>query len=194
MGRVILAGILGGILMFMAGAFEHMVLSWCDRAIQGLPDDKAFREFLAGQNLKHGIYSFPGPGTPGTEEEWNQLNETYKRGPNGMLFIGRTGEDMMTGRELGMEAASNVAVALMGAFIVSRLSYGSGFGVRWLVVLLIGIAGWMSISASHAIWYRFHWNYIWDELLCAILEFALAGLVIAALVKPSANSASTDPS
>lgn len=180
MVRIILAGVLGGIVMFMAGAFEHMALNWGGRTIKVLPDDKATRDFFASQKAEHGVYGFPSAGAHATEAE---LNELYKQG-NGIIFIGRTGENMMSPMQLGMEAGSNVVVALAAAFIVSRLRVGSGFGLRWLVVLMIGVAAWFSIAASHAIWYRFHWDFVRDELLCATLESALAGLVIAGLVKP----------
>jgi hypothetical protein len=60
----------------------------------------------------------------------------------------------------------------------------AGFVLRWLVVLLIGVSAWFSISASHGIWYRFHWDFVRDELWCAALEAALAGIVIAAIVRP----------
>jgi hypothetical protein len=187
--RVILAGVLGGILMFMAGAFEHMVLQWGGRAFKQLPDEQAFREFVASQKLEHGVYGFPGAGAHGTEEEWKRLNELYKQGPNGLLFIGRTNEESMSGRELGLEAGSNIVVALLAAFIVSRLRVDVGFCQRWLVVFLFGVGAWFSISASHAIWYRFHWEFARDELLCVSLEAALAGLLIAAIVKPIPETA-----
>ena len=77
-----------------------------------------------------------------------------------------------------------LAVALIAAFVVSRLHAGTVFGMRWLVVVLIGTAGWFSLSASQAIWYRFYWDFVRDELFCTLLEFSLAGLLIAAIVKP----------
>ena len=189
MVRIILAGVLGGIVMFMSGAFEHMALNWGGRTIKVLADDKAARDFFAAQKASHGVYAFPSAGAHATEAE---LNELYKQG-NGIIFIGRIGEDMMSPFQLGMEAASNVVVALLAAFIVSRLRVGAGFGLRWLVVVLIGIAGWFSIAASHAIWYRFHWDFVRDELLCATLESALAGLLIAWLVKPAEQNATAPP-
>jgi hypothetical protein len=170
--------------MFVAGAVEHMALQWGDRAFRSLPDETAFREFVGSQNLTHGVYGFPGAGVHAAEDEWNRLNELYRQGPNGTLFVGRTGEDMMTARELGLEAGSNVVVAILAAFVVFQLRPDAGFVLRWLVVLLIGVSAWFSISASHGIWYRFHWDFVRDELWCAALEAALAGIVIAAIVRP----------
>jgi hypothetical protein len=79
------------------------------------------------------------------------------------------------------------------AWVVSRFGPDRGFLARWLAVVLMGVAAWCSISASHAIWYRFHATFVRDELFAALLEGAVAGLVIAALVKPSASSAAAIP-
>jgi hypothetical protein len=183
--RIAIASVLGGLLIFMTGAFAHMALQWGDRAFRVLPDESAFLEFLTSQSLSHGVYGFPGARAHSSETDWEKVNELYKRGPNGVLFVGRTGEDMMSGRELGLEFGSNVFLAFIAAFVVSRLRVGTSFGMRWLIVVLIGLAAWFSISASHAIWYRFPWEYVRDEFLCAGLESSVAGLAIAALVRPA---------
>jgi hypothetical protein len=192
--RILLAGVLGGLLMFFAGAFEHMVLNFGDQAIHPLPDEASVMAVVRAQRLEHGIYSFPDDGNVTAENQeaaYQELNERYKEGPNGLLIVGRTGEDMMTGRELGLEFGSNVVACLLMAWVVSRFGPDRGFLARWLAVVLMGVAAWCSISASHAIWYRFHATFVRDELLAAALETALAGLVIAALVKPAASSVAT---
>jgi hypothetical protein len=182
--------------MFFAGAFEHMVLQFGERTMQPLPDEASLTASIRSQRLEHGIYPFPTAGAvPGEKSQptYEEINERYKEGPNGLLIVGRTGEDMMTGRELGLEFGSNVLACLLAAWVVSRFGPGNGFLVRWLAVVLMGVAAWCSISASHAIWYRFHAMFVRDELFGALLEGALAGLVIAALVKPAAVASPTGP-
>jgi hypothetical protein len=46
----------------------------------------------------------------------------------------------------------------------------------------MAIFGWLSLSASFGIWYRFPWPFIRDDLLCAILEWCVAGAAIAGIV------------
>ncbi len=165
-----------------------MVLKWGARAMSQLPDEKATVEFASGQNLAPGLYGFPeAPANfddlPAEEKERveKDINERYKAGPNGFLIIGPTGQDMMGPVQLGGEVASNIAGALIAAWIVALLGQRS-FATRWLTVVLIGVFGWLSISASHYLWYRFPGAFVRDELLAAVLEWSVAGLVIAAIV------------
>jgi hypothetical protein len=192
MVRILLAGILGGIVAFNCGYVEHMIFGLVERKMSPPPDEAALIEFLKSQNIKPGVYGFPDVprDTPSDQAEKvrEEINERYKQGPNGLLFIGPTGEEMMSPRELAMEALSNMGVALIAAWIVSLLATGTQFVTRWLVVLLIGVASWLSIDASYGIWYRFPWPFLLDQLLCALFEWGVAGLLIAAIARPRTAS------
>ena len=188
MVRILIAGVLGGAVAFTCGAIEHMVFQWQERTFKPLPNENALMEFLKKEVPDAGIYGFPEmpKDTPKDQVDkvYKELNERYKKGPNGILIIGPTGEDMMGFKQLGLEALSVVLIALIAAWILSLLAPGVDFFQRWGVVLMIGVAAWLSISVSHGIWYRFPDAFVRDEFLCAIFEWGVAGLVIAAIVKP----------
>lgn len=185
--RIIAAGLVGGLLIFITGAFNHMVLNFEARAMQPLPDEEAFKAVLSSQQVKHGIYPFPyhdeKTASVDQEKAYEKLNEIYKAGPNGLLIVGRTGEDMMSAHELGGEFGTNCFAALAIAWIVSRFAPQTRFFTRWLAVVLMGVAAWLSLSASQAIWYRFPGSFVHDELYGVLLESAVAGLAIAAIVR-----------
>ena len=65
---------------------------------------------------------------------------------------------------------------------LDRLADGS-FAKRWLAVLAMGVFAWFSLSASYGIWYRFPHDFVHDEFYCAVLEWGVAGLAIAAIVR-----------
>lgn len=185
--RILLAGLLGGIVIFFMGAMNHMVLSIGDRSIHNIPSEKGIVEAIRAEKLEHGIYRFPYIDEKAMNDEKvaAEWTEKYKQGPNGMLIIGRTNEEPMDGGTLGMEFGSNALFALLAAWVVSRFGAGSGFLHRWLAVVLMGLAAWLSLSASLHIWYRFHWDYVRDELYCTLIECVVGGLVIAALTWPA---------
>jgi hypothetical protein len=196
--RVLAAGIVAGLLVFGAGAFEHMVLGWSARTMSTLPSETAAADFVRGQKLEPGIYGFPDHpanlsdlSAEEKERVMNEVNDRYKAGPNGWIIVGPTGEDMMGGKQFGGEIASNILGALIAAGIVSLLA-PRGFAVRWAVVVLMGIFGWLSISASHYLWYRFPGLWVRDELLAALLEWGVAGLAIAAIVRPCGGCSKAD--
>lgn len=195
--RVSVAGVVAGLLVFCTGAFEHMVLGWSGRTMSHLPSETAAVEFVRGQQLEPGIYGFPDhPANleelPAEEQErvMKDLEERYQAGPTGWIIIGPSGQDMMGAAQFGGEIASNIAGALIAAWIVSLIVPRS-FAVRWAAVALMGVFAWLSISASHYIWYRFPGLWVGDELFAALLEWSVAGLVIAAIVRPC-GGCSTD--
>jgi hypothetical protein len=185
--RVLIAGVAGGVLVFIMGALCHAGLQLQSRAIVNLPNEVAFTEAVKSQNLKAGLYGFPGMPNPAEGQDeaaaYAQTNERYKVGPSGLVLIAPTGEDMMGPKTLLMEWATNTLAALLVAYVVSLAGPEVGFGRRWFAVLLIGAISWLSLSASYGIWYRFPHMFVHDELFCALLEWGVAGLAIAAIVK-----------
>ena len=183
--RILLAGLIGGVLVFFAGAAEHTALQWGDRTMRPLPDEPQVLEFIKSQNLSRGLYSFPEvpqqAREAGQEKLADEINERFKAGPNGLLLIGPTGEDMMGGKQLGLEVLTNILAALIAAWIVSLMRPDVSFCHRWTAVLLIGVAAWLSQNASYSIWYRFPGTLARDELFCVLLEWGVSGLFIAKL-------------
>ena len=184
--RIILGGLIGGVLVFCMGAFNHMVLGLQGRTLHNLPDSDSFIDHVKGRALKPGLYMFPDmpTGESGNDaEKYRAANDAYKKGPAGMLLIVPTGQDMMTGEILGKEFATNTIAAFIVAWIVSLIAADVGFVRRWLAVVLMGAFAWFSLAASYGIWYRFPHDFIHDEFLCAIIEWGVAGLAIAAIVR-----------
>jgi hypothetical protein len=89
--------------------------------------------------------------------------------------------------QLGGEFATNVFAALLAAAIVAMLRPDAGFAGRWAAVFLMGLITWVSINASYFLWYRFPLLWVRDELFCALMEWAAAGIVIAAIVRPKVD-------
>jgi len=183
--RILIAGIVGGVLVFFMGAFNHMALGLQGRTILDLPDEPTVVDFVKDRELKPGLYGFPA--MPKDEKDkskaYAETNARYKAGPAGLLLIAPTGEDMMGPKTLGLELATDVVAALLAAWIVSLFAADVGFVRRWLAVLLMGIFAWFSLTASYGIWYRFPHDFVHDEFLCAALEWGVAGLAIAAIVR-----------
>lgn len=195
MARVIVAGVVGGLLVFAAGAFSHLALKLEGRAYGRLEDEAGLREYLCRNALAPGIYMFPQMAVdfdqmPADlkEKEWSRVSELYKQGPSANLIIAPTGEDVMGPKKLGLEALTDIVAALIAAWVVSR-ARGAGVLTRWLIVLLLGAFTWVSTSASFAIWYHFPWPFILDGLYCSLIEWGAAGVAIAIIVRPVRSSA-----
>ena len=191
MMRVIIAGIVGGLLLFVGGAVSHMTLDLEGRAFQAVQNEAAGRDFFNAHAKAPGIYGLPAmnPNFKSMSEaeqtaEWERVAQLYGDGPSAIMIVAPRGEEMMSGQQLGGEAFFNILAALVVAFVVSHLSDRCRFLTRWSIVVLIGVAAWLSLSTSWAIWYRFPWAFIMDGLYVSLIEWSLAGLAIAFIVPP----------
>ncbi len=194
--RILVASLVGGFLVFCMGAVNHTVFHFQDRTFLKMPESSAFSEHLSSRGLAHGLYVFPDMPTVEDQSDPAKMaafNERYGAGPSGMLLIVHKGPILM-GENLGKEFFSNMIAALMAAWIVSLMAADVGFGRRWLAVLLMGVFAWVSLTASYGFWYRFPHDFVHDELYCALLEWGVAGLVIAAIVRRPPVAASVHPS
>jgi hypothetical protein len=179
--RILVAGIVGGILVFFMGFVEHELLGWSARTFSNIPKDTEFRQEVATHKLEPGMYAFPRMPKDKTPAEMDRFMKEWQPGPGGFLIVAPAG-DMNMGKMLGLEFLSNVVAAWIAAWIVSLISADKPFLWRWKVVVLIAIFGWVSLSASNHIWYNFPWPFVRDDLLCTILEWCVGGAAIAGIV------------
>jgi hypothetical protein len=139
---------------------------------------------LKSRNLKHGLYVFPNMPTAAEQADAAKMAEFSKRyaeGPSGLLIVAHQGPLLM-GELIGKEFVTNLLSAFIAAWIVSLFGPEVGFARRWFAIVLMGLSGWITLAASYGIWYRFPHDFLHDELLCAFLEWSVAGLAIAAIV------------
>ncbi|MBX7106425.1 MAG: hypothetical protein K1X57_20275 [Gemmataceae bacterium] len=193
--RVIFAGLLGGAMIFAGGFIDHMLLNWVGRHMKHPAEEATLPDALKKHFPEAGAYGYPHP-PKGAEnlkgEDYKRAFEAtaaeYKKGPAAWVIVPPAGQAMMSGEMLGMEFASNVIAALLAAIVVATTRPSIGFVGRFLVVVLIGLITWFSVNASYHIWYRFPLPWVQDELYCAAMEWAMAGVLIAAIVRPRVDT------
>ena len=183
--RILIAGIVGGIVVFFVGFVTHGMLHLQSRTLANIPDSPSFLEHLQSRGLKPGFYIFPDMPSAAEQNDPAKMAEAKQRfetGPAGLLLVARQGMPSM-GEMLGKEFATNFLAALLAAWVVSLAGADIGFGRRWFAVTAMGIFAWLSISASYGIWYWFPHDFVHEEFLCTFSEWAVAGLAIAAIAR-----------
>lgn len=191
MARTVLAGILGGLVCFVMGAVGHMFLDLESRHFRRVSDETAAKTFVDTYAKEPGIYAFPfmvenyqNLGTEQREKEMARVAEEFERGPAAYVIVAPRGEAMMGPTQLGGEALFDCLAGLFAAWIVSQSHPQSTLLKRWAMVMAMAAFGWFTLTGSYGLWYRFDWGFVSDGLFCAFLEWGLAGLVIAILVRP----------
>lgn len=176
--RGLLAAILGGTVLFLWGAFSHMVLPLGEMGMRSMPAEAPLLDAMRAHLPGDGLYFFPGYGTDGhpTKEQEEAWTARYMSGPTGILVYHARGSTPMSPKQLATELLSNIVAAGLAAFLLRRLA--TGFGTVVLTSMLIGVFGWLTISVPYWNWYGFPAAFTAGELIDQVVGWGLVGMVI----------------
>ncbi|MGH9839083.1 MAG: hypothetical protein ACREEM_09890 [Blastocatellia bacterium] len=191
-GRIVLAGVLAGIVVFVWGALSHMVLSIGESAVKTMPNEPAVLSTMS-QNIKEpGFYLYPGgmeevQNAPQAEQEAlaKKYEEIYKTQPHGVLVLTPPNGTMYSFPKLLVnELLSNILSGLIAACLLS-LALGSlpSFPGRVLFVAGLGFFSTLAIDLSYWNWYGFPTKYLLSSFADNTIGWTLAGVVLAAMIK-----------
>ena len=181
--RIVLAGVLGGIVMFIWGSIAHMATPLAYTGISQIGGEKVVLDaFKQGIGKKPGLYFFPwtDPKDPKAMEKGIELAKTE---PTGFIVYTPAGSDTsMTPLLLG-EFAKETLQCLLAAFLLS-LTALTAYSARVGFIGLVGVITALGTDTSYWIWYGFPLSYTLAVIAMPLIGLLLASLVIASLVKP----------
>lgn len=191
MRRVLLAGFVGGVLLFSWGSLSHMAIGLGNSSVQQLPQEQAVLTALKTNIPQAGFYFFPGMGTPppanaSAQERTNAMKafeQKYERGPYGILIYHPNGTNPTSPRQLLIEFALNLVEAMILAFVVSQAKGLTGFQSRVGLVILVGILAAITTNIEYWDWYGFPANYTVAYMFDKVVGFLIAGIAIASVLK-----------
>jgi hypothetical protein len=150
MKKVLLPGILGGLLVFVWSAISHMVLPIGQMGLKTIPgNEEAVLNAMKSNIQQSGLYFMPGydmSRTP-TEAEQAAFQAKYEAGPTAFLVYHPTGEKVMTPGQLIGQALFQILGGLIAAFIIS--STVASLTTRGIMVALMGVFAWLAISLPY---------------------------------------------
>lgn len=188
MKKILVGAIVGGIVAFLWSTIIHVVLPIGEAGIKVLPEEAAVVSAMRGAIYEPGLYFFPGMDmshhpTPAEQEAWEAK---YRSGPRGILVYHPEGAAPMAPGYLLTEVGSDLFAALIASFLLSHVV--AGFGRRVLLTGALGLFAWLVMSVSHWNWYGFPGSFVMAEATDQVVGWLLAGLALAAIVKPAARS------
>ena len=189
--RIVLGGVLGGIVLFLWQSVSHLVLPLGDVGIKRIGNEDAVIAALRENISQPGFYFFPAADTPpGMSKEQKQeamrkAEEKYRTGPNGILIYHPRGGEALSPKQLLTQLGVDIVALLVGAFLLAQASGLAGFGARVLFVALLGLLPTLVVNLPYWNWYGFPADYTLAQLADHVIGFFVAGLVLAGLVKPS---------
>jgi hypothetical protein len=180
--RIVIAGVVGGLIVFVWSAVSHMVLPLGNIGFESLPNDEPVISALKGSVPESGLYFFPG--FPNHREATQEEQEAYlarlRQGPSGVVVYTAGGVEAMAPSRFVTEFVSCLLAALVAAWVLA--SVVGGYGKRLLVVALLGFFAFASLLLSYWNWYGFPTDYTLANGFGEVVGWLLAGLAMAKIV------------
>lgn len=148
--------VLAAVIVFVASAVMHTVLSYHESDCQQIPDEARVLDALRAAGLKRGYYHFPF----GSHKEMKSpaMVEKYKQGPVGMMTVFPSGPPAMP-KFLGLWFAYCLIVGFFVAYLTGRTVAP---GAHYLAVFRVaGTAAFLAYGIgqlSNGIWKGQPWG------------------------------------
>jgi hypothetical protein len=194
--RVVLAGVLGGLAMFLWSSIAHMALGLGSLGIKDIPNEQPMLGAMKTNLPQSGFYFFPGLGlAPGaSRSERNAAMDVYQQkvasGPSGILVYHSSGQKAISAGQLLTEFSTNIVQAFLASVLLAFAGLGS-YRARVGFVALAGVMAGITTNISYWTWYGFPGSYTAGYAFTEMVGYVCIGLVAAAIVKSSAQLAAS---
>jgi hypothetical protein len=179
--RVLVAGLIGGILMFAWGVLAHMALGLGNVGIKPPANENVVLSSLhEGLGEQPGVYILPSldPKKMGDAAEVIAYRQKAIRSPYAWVVYLPQGEDMTRmGPQIGRQWASDTLSGLALAFVMGLA--GLGFRRRLAVAAAAVAFAWLGTMVPYWNWYRFPLDFTWAALIEQLIGWLIAGAAMA---------------
>jgi hypothetical protein len=197
MRRVLLAGVLGGIAMFVWSSIAHIALPLGRTGIKEIPNEQAVLSGMQAQlGGTSGLYAFPGMGlgpNPTREEEnaaMQQYEQKLAANPSGILIYHPPGAKALQPSQLITELLTELGEALLLAWLLAHTSLAT-LAARMGFVTIAALMAAITTNIPYWNWYGFPTSYTTAYMSIQFVGYLLAGLVAAAILKTKATASRT---
>ncbi len=179
--RTLLAGIVGGILMYLWASVAHLATPLGQMGVSQLPNESATVSALATTlGDRSGLFVFP----------WGMGGKSKAQpasGASGFLVYRANTPLIVKPATLVTEFGAELVKSIIAAILLSWAMI-DGYLPRVGFVTLVGIAGAITTNLSYWNWYGFPTSYTLGYSAIQIIGYFVAGLAIAWLVPRRAAS------
>jgi hypothetical protein len=184
--RILLAGVLGGVGMFVWSSIAHMALPLGDAGIQEISNEQTLLgPMRATLGEKPGMFLFPAMSRGANQKpDMQEYDRKLAANPSGILIYHPPGAKGISAGMLITEFLTEVFEALVAAFLLAQCRLRS-FVARWAFVVAIGVIAATATNIPYWNWYGFPGAYTAAYMTIQIAGFAVVGAIAAAVLKPA---------
>jgi hypothetical protein len=189
--RVFLAGLAGGIAMYIWTALAHTVLPLGEAGIKEIPNEAAVLSAMRSSlGDSSGLYLFPGMGLgpdAGSQQKQAAMQQYARKlaaNPSGILMYNPPGMQALAPRQFIAEFVKELIESLLAVLLLAQTRLAS-YGSRLGFMVAVGVLAAIGANVSYWNWYGFPLAYTAAYITTQIVGFVCVGLVAAAVVKPA---------
>lgn len=172
--RVLLAGLLGAVAMYVWSFIAHMALPLGEAGVQQIANEQALLTTMQSAIPAHGLYMFPN-----MSKDQTANMQKIASGPSGlMVYFPR--RDFNFGQSLGVEFLTEFAQTLIAAYLLSLTALRT-FGSRVAFYALLGAIAAIATNVPYWNWYGFPSTYVAAQMTTVFVGYLCAGLAVASL-------------
>lgn len=178
-GRVIIGGLLGGIILFAWGAVSWMALPWHMQTLHGFKDEAAVIQTVKSNAVESGVYFLP------LQEQHADVTQIKAPGP--LVFAAVYQEGMTS---MVPSLIRGLIAEIIAAFLVTWMVMQTNLGYlgRLGFILVFAIAGSVLTHFAYWNWFHFAPDFTLVEIVDILVAWFLAGLVIAGVARKRRNA------
>ncbi len=193
--KLLIAGIAGGVVLFVWGVVSWMLLPIYQSSLRTLPGEEGVVAALVATRAGAGLYVIPGlpradagskEAAAAAEHAWE---EKSRRGPVALLVYDPEGRAM---NRMFWPMARGLSLCLLAAFFsawaLSRARIAAHLG-RILFVLGLGVFGWVLGPGMEWQVFGYPGDYTLATLVGSVAGWVIVGVVQAGIVRPRGASA-----
>ncbi len=187
MKKILLAGVVGGALMFIWSAAAWMVLPLHTSTIRAIAnEDSVITAMKTGMNSKS-VYMFPARPVSGDQAAIDAWTKKCGQGPIGTVIYSPAGYSGAMLPEMGIGLLNCILTAMLAAWFLSRSTASkSGYFAR---VMYCGTLGLFICLAVHTVnwnWMKYPVDYTTGWVADTLIGWVIGGIGISACVKSEA--------
>ena len=187
MKRILLAGAVGGLLMFIWSAVAWIALPLHTSTISAMAnEDSVITAMKSGMNKKS-VYMFPARPKSGDQVAIDLWKKQFNQGPVGMVVYNPTGASDVMLAEMGIGLLDSILTAMLAAWLLSRSTAAkSGFFTRVMFCGALGLFICLAVHVANWNWMMYPVDYTTAWVADSLIGWVIGGIGIAAFVKSAA--------
>jgi hypothetical protein len=184
--RLLIGAFLAAIVMFVWGFVFWTLLAKQIGVMRPADSDVIDAMVKHAPELESGEYFYPPPPDPGdSEDDRKNKEEKHKQGPLVEISYQAGGAEPMDPVYFALGFLHLVALGVIAGFLlIMALKNLPTYLSRVGFVLLLGIFATAAIDVAAVIWFRHPWRYPTMLAIYHASSWLLAGLVLAAVIRP----------